>query len=78
MLPTSPRLIVQPEHITHTVSVFGHVRQVPATQEPPGKEGIASLMRGLFEYGTESHDRLAYQEAVDSIAAWTAVSALWM
>jgi zinc protease len=63
------RLIVQPEHITHTVSVFGHVRQVPATQEPPDQEGIASLMRGLFEYGTEAHDRLAFREAVDGIAA---------
>jgi zinc protease len=69
MLPNGLRLIVQPEHITHTVSVFGHVRQVPATQEPPGKEGIASLMRGLFEYGTETHNRLAFREAVDGIAA---------
>jgi zinc protease len=69
MLPNGLRLIVQPEHITHTVSVFGRVRQVPATQEPPGKEGIASLMRGLFDYGTQSHDRLAFREAVDAIAA---------
>jgi zinc protease len=68
-LPNGLRLIVQPEHITHTVSVFGQVRQVPATQEPPGKEGVASLMRGLFDYGTESHDRLAFQEAVDAISA---------
>ncbi len=69
VLPNGLRLIVQPEHITHTVSVFGRVRQVPASQEPPGKEGIASLMRGLFEYGTESHDRLAYQKEADSLAA---------
>jgi zinc protease len=68
-LPNGLRLIVQPEHITHTVSVFGRVRQVPATQEPPGKEGVASLMRGLFDYGTEFHDRLAFQEAVDAISA---------
>jgi zinc protease len=26
-------------------------------------------MRGLFDYGTEAHDRLAYQEATDAIAA---------
>ena len=63
VLPNGLRLIVQPEHVSHTVSVFGRVRQVPAMQEPPGKEGIASLMRGLFEYGTEAHDRLAFQEA---------------
>ena len=54
MLPNGLRLIVQPqEHVSHTVSVFGRVRLMPAMQEPPGKEGIASLMRGLFEYGTE-------------------------
>ena len=69
MLPNGLRLIVQPEHVSHTVSVFGRVRQVPAMQEPPGKEGIASLMRGLFEYGTEAHDRIAFREAVDAIAA---------
>ncbi len=69
VLPNGLRLIVQPEHVSHTVSVFGRVRQVPAMQEPPGKEGIASLMRGLFEYGTDSHDRIAFREAVDGIAA---------
>jgi zinc protease len=69
VLPNGLRLIVQPEHVGATVSVFGRVRQVPAMQEPPGKEGIASLMHGLFEYGTESRDRIAFHEAVDEIGA---------
>jgi zinc protease len=69
VLPNGLRLIVQPEHVSHTVSVYGRVRQMPAMQEPPGQEGVASLMRGLFDYGTEAHDRLAFREAVDAIAA---------
>ncbi|HEX3574942.1 MAG TPA: pitrilysin family protein, partial [Rhodopila sp.] len=68
-LPNGLRLIIQPEHVTPTVSVFGSVRQVPAMQEPPGKEGVAALMRNLFEEGTEAHDRLAFRAAVDAIAA---------
>ncbi len=68
-LPNGLRLIVQPEHVSHTVSVFGRVRQVPEMQEPPGKDGVASVMNGLFDYGTEKRDRLAFQEAIDGIAA---------
>ncbi|HEY1410821.1 MAG TPA: insulinase family protein, partial [Rhodopila sp.] len=69
VLSNGLRLIVQPEHVTHTISVYGRVRQVPAMQEPAGQEGIASMMRELFDYGTESHDRLAFRAAVDGIAA---------
>ncbi len=69
LLPNGLRLIVQPEHVSHTVSVFGRVRQVPAMQEPPGQEGIASLMHGLFDYGTTFRDRIAFREALDAIAA---------
>jgi zinc protease len=69
ILPNGLRLIIQPEQVTHTVSVFGRVRQVPAMQEPPGQEGIATLMRGMFEYGTEARNRIAFREAIDEIAA---------
>ncbi len=71
MLANGLRLIVQPEHVSPTVTVFGHVRQVPSMQEPPGKQGVASLMQKLFNYGTEVRDRVAYREAVDNIAAQT-------
>ena len=69
ILPNGLRLIVQPEHVSHTVSVYGEVRQVPAMQEPKGQEGIAALTRDLFDYGTLSHDRIAFREAVDALAA---------
>ncbi len=69
VLPNGLRLIVQPEHVGHTVSVYGRVRTVREVQEPPGKEGVAALLNGLFSYGTEQRDRLAFRKAVDDIAA---------
>ena len=69
VLPNGLRLIVLPEHVGRTVSVFGQVRQVTETQEPAGKDGIAGLTAKLFDYGTDKHDRLGYQKALDDIAA---------
>jgi zinc protease len=62
-------LIVQPETISDTVSVFGHIKTNPYLQEPAGTEGIASLTDGLFSFGTTSLDRTAFQKAVDDIGA---------
>ena len=69
VLGNGVRLIVQPEHVGHTVSVYGHIRQVPQVEEPPGKEGVASLADQLFGYGTQARDRLSFLKAVDDIAA---------
>jgi zinc protease len=69
VLPNGLRLIVQPEHVSPTVSVYGRVRQVASTQEPQGKEGVSQLMRLLFDYGTTSHDRIGFRTAADAIAA---------
>lgn len=69
VLPNGLRLIVQQEHVSPTVTVYGRVRQVASMEEPEGKEGVAALMRELFDYGTESRNRLAYREAVDDLAA---------
>ncbi len=68
-LPNGLRLIVQPEHVSRTVSVFGQVRQVTEMEEPKGKEGISDVVSKLFDYGTEKHDRLGFQKALDDIAA---------
>jgi len=69
VLPNGLRLIVQPEHVGHTVSVFGQIRQNPDMQEAPGKEGVADVTSELFGYGSQSLDRLAFQKALDDIAA---------
>ncbi len=68
-LPNGIRLIVQPETASDTVTVVGEIRHDDAIQAPRGKEGVAGVLGGLFAYGTTSLDRLAYQKALDDIAA---------
>ncbi len=63
------RLIVQPERISATVTVVGRIRNNPDLQTPPGQEGVSRVLAGLFDYGTQSLDRLAFQKALDEIAA---------
>jgi zinc protease len=68
-LPNGIKLIVQTESVSHTVSVYGHVKHNPYLQTPPGKEGIGEVLDGLYDYGTTTMDRKAYQKALDEIAA---------
>ncbi len=63
------RLLVLPSAVSPTVSLYGEVRTRPEIQEPSGKEGVASVLDDLFSYGTTSLDRLAFQKALDDIAA---------
>jgi zinc protease len=63
------RLIVQPESISPTVSVFGQVKTNPDLQIPAGEEGVSRVLDSLFSYGTASLDRVAFQKALDDIAA---------
>lgn len=63
------RLLVLPSSVSPTVSLYGEVRSKPDLQEPPGQEGVATLLADLFSYGTATLDRLAYQKALDDIAA---------
>ncbi len=69
VLPNGLRLIVQPEHVGRTVSVFGQVRQVTEMEEPAGRDGVAEVTAKLFDYGTDKHDRLGFQKTLDDIAA---------
>ena len=68
-LPNGIRLIVQPETISDTVSVYGRIRNNPKTETPPGQEGVDQVLDQLFSYGTKSLDRLAFQKALDDIGA---------
>jgi zinc protease len=63
------RLIVQPEAINRTVTVVGHVKNNSDLETPPAEEGVARVLDGLFSYGTETLDRIAFQKALDDIAA---------
>jgi zinc protease len=68
-LPNGLRLIVQPESVSNTVSVSGQIKNNPNVEEPQGKEGVGDLLNQLFEYGTTTLDRLAFQKALDDIGA---------
>ena len=56
-------LIVQPETVSDTVTVFGHIRNRPETKEAPGKEGAAIVLDRLLSYGTQHLDRLSFSES---------------
>jgi zinc protease len=62
-------LIVQPENVSDTVSVYGQVRNRPELQAPRGKEGVSEVLAGLFPYGSRKLDRVAFQQALDAIGA---------
>jgi len=63
------RLIVRTEKASPTITVIGSVKHDEDLQTPAGKEGADGVLEELFSYGTEKLDRLAFQEALDSIAA---------
>lgn len=62
-------LIVQPEAISKTVTVAGHVDSNADLQAPKGQEGIDKLLGSLFDYGSTTLDRAAFHKALDEIAA---------
>jgi zinc protease len=68
-LPNGIRLIVKTDPTSPTISVVGSVKHNSDLQTPPGQEGVADLLDGLFSYGTQTLDRLAFQKALDDIAA---------
>jgi zinc protease len=68
-LPNGIGLIVQPESVSDTVSVYGRVKNNAKAQMPEGKDGVDEALGKLFSYGTKSLDRLAFQKALDDIGA---------
>jgi zinc protease len=68
-LPNGIRLIVKTDATTPTVSVMGSVKHDFGLQTKPGQEGISDILSALFSYGTRKLDRLAFDKALDDIAA---------
>jgi zinc protease len=62
-------LIVQPEDVSDTVSIYGHIRNRPELQVPKGQEGLSMVLDRLFSYGSEHLDRVAFQRALDQLGA---------
>ena len=63
------RLIVKTDPISPTVTVIGSVKHNADLQTAAGMDGVAEVLDGLYSYGTQTMDRLAYQKALDDIAA---------
>ena len=68
-LPNGLRLIVKTDRTSPTVSVIGEIKNNSDLETPAGQEGVSDLLDGLFSYGTQTLDRLAFQKALDDIAA---------
>lgn len=68
-LPNGIKLIVQPEQISNTVSVYGSIKSKPNLQTPKGKEGVDDVLNQLFEYGSTTLNRVEFQKALDDIGA---------
>jgi zinc protease len=68
-LPNGLTLIVQPEDVSDTVTVYGHIKTRPELNVPKGKEGLSQVLGELFDYGSQKLDRIAFQEALDEIGA---------
>ena len=68
-LPNGLRLIVRTNKVTPTITVLGDVRSDAQVETAPGKDGVSDVLGDLFSYGTKTLDRLAFQKALDDIAA---------
>jgi zinc protease len=63
------KLIVQPETVSDTVSVFGHIGNNSEVERFKGREGVDQVLGELLSYGTTSLDRVAFQKELDNIGA---------
>jgi zinc protease len=68
-LPNGVQLIVRTLKVTPTITVMGEVRHQAQLESAPGKDGVADVLNDMFSYGTKNLDRLAFQKALDDIAA---------
>ena len=68
-LPNGIRLIVRTDTTSPTVTVVGAIKHNSDLQTPSGEDGLGGVLDNLYSYGSETLDRLAYQKALDNIAA---------
>jgi zinc protease len=68
-LPNGLRLIVKTDKTSPTITLLGSILHNEDLEVAPGKEGVGDVLDELFTYGTTTLDRLAFQKALDDIAA---------
>ena len=69
MLSNGLRLIVQPETVSGTIAVFGHIESNSELESGKGKDGVGRVLNELMSSGTQSMSRIAFQKALDDIGA---------
>jgi zinc protease len=62
------KLIVQPETISDTISVFGYIQNDSDEESSEGQD-VDQVLDELLSYGTVSLDRIGFQKALDNIGA---------
>lgn len=68
-LSNGMRLIVVPEHVSHTVVVSGLINSNEQIQAPKEMQGVSNITAQLLPFGTTSYDRIALRKQLDDIAA---------
>ncbi|MDE2483044.1 MAG: insulinase family protein [bacterium] len=68
-LANGMRVIVVPEHVSDTVAVVGNIATNEAMEASKNVQGVADMASALFQYGTTTYDRVAFQTQLDDIAA---------
>jgi zinc protease len=63
------KLIVQPETVSDTVSVFGYIRNDSALDGSSEQNGVKQILDELLAHGTRFMNRVAFQRALDEIGA---------
>jgi zinc protease len=63
------RLIVRTDKTSPTITLLGSVKNNADLETPPTQDGVGGVLDGLYSYGTQTLDRLAFQKALDDIAA---------
>jgi zinc protease len=69
VFPNGLKLIVQPESVSDSIGVYGRVKNNPHVEAAKGKEGVEDMLGQLFSFGSRTLDRIAFQKALDDIAA---------
>jgi len=63
------KLIIQPENVSNTISVYGRIKNNSDLETPKGQDGAASVLDQLFSYGSKTLDRITFQKSLDDIGA---------
>lgn len=63
------RLIVQPLHVSHAISLYASVHTNEDLQAPKGQEGVSSVLDSLFAWGPKGMGRLKFESETDKLGA---------